>query len=138
MMIKAEQILHQQVCDYLKLQYPTVIFRSDHEGGRKRHPVEQARIKRLNSGRAWPDLFIAEPTTLWKALFIELKAVEIYTQKGYLKADPHLREQEEMLDRLQQKGYKAVFAVGFDQAQSIIDKYLAHLKLTPKDTGSVF
>ena len=143
-MINRELIVHQQVCDYLRLQYPRAIFHSDHEGGRKRHRTEQANIKRLNSSRAWPDLFIAEPSVTltfsgdtgdlptdgpfykWAGLFIELKAEDIYLKRppgNILKADKHLQEQNDMLIKLRLKGYKAEFAVGFYQAKAIIDEY---------------
>lgn len=123
-MVSKEAILHQQVVDYLKLQYPDVIFRTDFASGIKMTMGQAVKHKRLQKSRAYPDLFIAEPRQGRSGLFIELKAVTPYKATGELKTDKHLQEQDEMLKTLRNKGYRAGFAVGFDQAKSIIDNYL--------------
>lgn len=122
-----EEIVHGQICDYIKLQYPEVVFRSDHEAGRKRHARDQARIKRLNSSRAWPDLFIAEPRRGFHGLFVEIKKdnVRIKTKKGDYVKDTHIREQALMLYTLGTHGFMATFGIGFDHCKQIIDEYLA-------------
>lgn len=130
-----ESTLQCHVADYLRLQYPHVLFHSDFGAGVKLTPG-QARIQyRQNGGRrAWPDLLIAEPRTVtigknkycYAGLFIELKreGTRILKKDGTLVADAHIREQHELLCELERRGYKAVFAVGFDQAKDIIDRYL--------------
>lgn len=130
-----ESTLQCHVADYLRLQYPHVLFHSDFGAGVKLTPG-QARIQyRQNGGRrAWPDLLIAEPRTVtigknkyyYAGLFIELKreGTRILKKDGTLVADVHIREQHELLCELERRGYKAVFAVGFDQAKQIIDEYL--------------
>ena len=56
-----EAQLQEQVADYLRLQYPDVLFHSDFGSGIKLTPGQAARQKRQNGGRrAWPDMFIAE------------------------------------------------------------------------------
>lgn len=121
-----EAILHQQVCDYLRYNYRNVIFRTDFAAGIKMTVGQAVRHKRLQSGRAWPDLFIAEPKGAYHGLFIELKAkgTVIYKQDGTPRANAHLQEQAAMLSDLTSRGYKAQFAVGFDEARAIIDDYL--------------
>lgn len=56
----SEENLQIQVADYLRLQYPNVLFHSDYGSG-VNLTISQAVIqKRLNGGRrAWPDMFIA-------------------------------------------------------------------------------
>ena len=39
-------------------------------------------------------------------------------------ASKHIDEQAEVLERLEFRGYRAVFAVGFDEAKEVIDEYL--------------
>lgn len=57
-----ESQLQQQVADYLRLQYPDVLFHSDFGSGAKLTPGQSAIQKRQNGGRrAWPDMFIARP-----------------------------------------------------------------------------
>ena len=57
----SESDLQSQVADYLRLQYPDVMFHSDFGSGIKLTPGQAAKQKRQNGGRrAWPDMFIAE------------------------------------------------------------------------------
>lgn len=123
-MITAEGYLHQHVCDYLRIRYPGVIYRTDFASGIKLPIWMAARHKRLQSGRAYPDLFIAQPQGAYHGLFIELKASNIYLKNGSLRSNPHLSEQDNMLKRLTKLGFRAEFAVGFDDAKAIIDGYL--------------
>lgn len=128
--------LQAQVADYLRLQYPDILFHSDFGSGIKLSIGQAIKQKRLNGGRrSWPDMFIAKPKTVatedgdkyrYAGLFIELKkaGTKIYKKNGELVADEHIREQYEMLSRLFEDGYMAEFACGFDEAKAIIDKYL--------------
>ncbi len=122
----SEATLHQQLCDYLRLQYPDVIFRSDVAAGIKLTIGQAARHKKLQSSRAYPDLFIAEPRHNYHGLFIELKAegAGLYKKDGTLIANAHIQEQHDMLIGLVRRGYRAVFAQGFENAQCVIDEYL--------------
>lgn len=131
-----ESTLQCHVADYLRLQYPHVLFHSDYGSGIKLTPGQAAKQKRQNGGRrAWPDLFIAETIIAKKedgtykglsGLFVELKreGTRIYKRDGTLVADQHIREQHALLVELERRGYAARFAVGFDQAKQIIDWYL--------------
>lgn len=115
------------VADYLRLKYPNVIFHSDFGSGIKLTMGQAIKQKRLNGGRrSYPDMFIAEPVKKYHGLFIELKkdGTRILKKDGTLVADEHIREQAEMLQKLEGKGYKAYFAIGFSQAKQIIDEYL--------------
>jgi len=56
----AESILHEHVCDYLRLQYPDVLFRTDFAAGEKLSMSQAIRNKRLQACKAWPDLFVAK------------------------------------------------------------------------------
>lgn len=123
--------LQAQVADYLRLQYPHVLFHSDFGSGIKLTPGQAMRQKRLQGGRrSWPDMFIAEVRSLgdkyYHGLFLELKRsdVKIYKKNGDLVANEHIREQAAALGELRQRGYMAEFACGFDEAKKIIDGYL--------------
>ena len=55
-----ESDLQSQVADYLRLQYPNVMFHSDFGSGVRLTVGQALRQKRQNGGRrAWPDMFIA-------------------------------------------------------------------------------
>ena len=127
--------LQAQVADYIRLQYPNVIFHSDFGSGIKLTMGQATKQKRLNGGRrSWPDMFLAEPDIgktdgfkkIWFGLFIELKREDtrIFKKDGDLVADEHIREQFDMLHELRARGYAAEFACGFDEARKLIDDYM--------------
>lgn len=137
----SEADLQVQVADYLRLQYPSVMFHSDFGSGIKLTMGQAIKQKRQNGGRrAWPDMFIAEVKHIGEAtngayfaeqvtnygLFIELKkaGTRIFKKDGTLVADEHIREQFDVLEQLRRRGYVAKFACGFDEAKKIIDEYL--------------
>lgn len=121
-----ESDLQVQVADYLRLRYPNVLFHSDFGSGIKLTQGQAMKQKRQNGGRrGWPDMFIAEPMNGLHGLMIELKkAGTRLKKKDGTWASSHLEEQNEVLNKLQKKGYAAYFAVGFEEAKDIIDDYL--------------
>ena len=143
-MIKKEETLHLKVCDYLRKNYPDVLFRTDFSSGMKMTPGQVAKHKKFQKSRAWPDLFIAKPGQdvfrdslsgekyheFFGGLFLELKAegTKLYKKNGEMVANKHYREQAEMLEKLRKLGYCAEFAVGYDQAIRIIIDYLGEPK----------
>ncbi|MEE0887909.1 MAG: hypothetical protein U0L97_01695 [Candidatus Saccharimonadaceae bacterium] len=122
----SEAELQKQVAIYIRMQYPNVIFHSDFGSGAKLSPW-QARMQKIQNGgrRAWPDMMIAEPIGKYHGLFIELKreGARLKKQNGEW-ASSHIAEQNIMLNELSNKGYKAEFAIGFEQALDLIDDYL--------------
>ena len=120
----SEKSLHFQVCQYIRLQYPTVIFNTDLSGIRL--TMGQAvQAKKLRSSNGFPDLVIYEKKHTWSALMIELKREgERILKKDMTPANEHIYEQAQIHIRLRERGYLAQFAVGFKQAKELIDWYL--------------
>lgn len=125
-----ESDLQVMVADYLRLQHPIVLFHSDFGSGVRLTPGQAIKQKRQNGGqRAWPDMFIAEPMQIkgqiYSGLFLELKkeGTRLKKKNGEW-ASEHIAEQAEVLERLMVRGYRAGFAVGFDEAKRLIDEYL--------------
>lgn len=141
-MIKKEENLHLKVCDYLRKNYPDVLFRTDFSSGMKMSPGQAAKHKKFQKSRAWPDLFIAKSGVVEfkedgliahlrkNGIFLELKAdgVKLYKKDGTLRKNKHIEEQAEILDKLNESGYYARFAVGYDEAIQIITDYLGKPK----------
>ena len=119
-----EYNLHLAICNYLKLQYPNVLFFSDLSGVKLPKGLA-VKVAKLKSRRGIPDLFILAPRRGYHALCLELKkeGEVLYKKNGEFKNE-HLQEQSEVLNELNQLGYRALFAVGFEQAKNIIDDYL--------------
>ena len=124
-MKNSEANLHEAVCDYIRLQYPNVLFNSDMSGV-KLTMGQAIKAKKLRSSKGFPDLIIYEPRNNMHGLFLELKrdGESLFKKDGSFKTD-HLKEQGEILKQLSKRGYLALFAVGFDMAKSFIDLYLS-------------
>ncbi len=134
-MIKKEEILHLKICDYLRKNYPDVLFRTDFSSGMKMSLGQAAKHKKFQKSRAWPDLFIAcSDRDGWEikqsGLFLELKAegTKLYKKNGEMVANKHYREQAEMLKKLRSEGYVAEFAIGYKDAIEQIHEYLGKPK----------
>lgn len=126
---KHEQTLQQQVCSYLRNHYPYVIFRSDFSSGLKLSKFQAVTHKKLQSSRAFPDLFIFYPRGQYHGMALELKkegtaiVVTKGPRKGHIVSNPHIQEQVAMLKELSKLGYYAKIARGFDEAVKYIDHY---------------
>jgi hypothetical protein len=121
-----EQSIHKQVCTYLKMQFPKAIYHTDFAAGVKMSIGQAVKNASLQSGKSWPDLFIAEPRNGHFGLFIEIKASmdKVYKKDLTFKKDEHVQAQAEMLTALTERGYKSVFGCGFDHCKTIIDEYM--------------
>lgn len=130
LMRKTEENLHLKICDYLRKNYPDVLFRTDFSSGMKMSPGQAVKHKKFQKSRAWPDLFIAESNTLASGLFLEIKAenVIVFNMNGKVRKNKHLIEQDKMLKELRKKGYRARFAIGYEQAIFEIQQYLGEPK----------
>lgn len=121
--MKREESLQMAVSNYLRLQYPDIIFTSESSGIRL--TIGQAvKAKRLRSSKGLPDLIILEPKKKYSGLCLELKSKSPLKKNGAFRKSEHLENQREILKNLTMKGYCAVFATGFDEAKEIIDNYL--------------
>ena len=126
-----EAELQVAVAEYIRLQYPKVLFHSDFGSGIKLTKGQAIKQKRQNGGiRGWPDMFIAEPYyfidgDISPGLFIELKkeGTRLKKKDGSW-ASEHIAEQAELLEKLRERGYEAEFGVGFNDTKKIIDNYL--------------
>jgi hypothetical protein len=124
-----ETNLHIRIAYYIKHNYPDVIFTSESSGIKL--SIGQAVVqKKMRSGRALPDLMLFEARRGYNGMFLEIKreGTIIYKLNGEIKRDKHLKEQEEVLSRLTDKGYFANFVVGYESAISLIDYYLENKK----------
>ena len=136
----SEHQLYELIAQYMQIQYPDVIYRFDLAADLKLTAGQARKHKMLHPKRGYPDLFIAEPiitsyrdengmikltqTKNYSGIFIELKkdGTRLKKKNGEWASD-HIAEQAEMLERLEFRGYRAMFAVGFDEAKKIIDLY---------------
>lgn len=119
-----EYDLQVNVCRYLNLQYPKVLYLSDTIANIKLTPIQAYRNSNIQ--KKWfkcPDLIILEPNLNYKGLFIELKISSPFKKDGTIKSNEHLKEQLNTINELNYKGYYSCFCWSFDMAKEIIDKY---------------
>ena len=122
-----EYELQKSVARYLSLQFPDIEFMSDTIASVKLTDRQAGRNKLIQKNNfKCPDLLIFEPRNGFCGLFIELKIQTPFKKDGTIKASSkdHLKLQNECLQKLTSKGYKAVFSWGFDMTKEIIDQYL--------------
>lgn len=122
----SEAELQIMIAQFIRRRWPGVIFHSDYGSGVKL-TVRQASVQKAQNGglSGYPDLFVAEPIGPYHGLFIELKkeGVRIKKKNGEW-ANDHIDKQAEMLERLRFRGYRAEFAVGFDEARKLLESYM--------------
>jgi hypothetical protein len=135
--------LQKQICRYLSLQHPKILFISDATSGAKltmQQAVRNGLIQKADF--KIPDLQILEPNKNWQGLFLELKKESPYKKTGGLKKQlvtiyktiakkrvavgsyDHLELQEKSMELLREKGYLACFCWSFENAIEIIENYL--------------
>ena len=118
--------LQVQVCNWLKTQYPKVLFMSDTIASVKLTPQQQLRNKKIQKlDFKLPDLLIFEPNKEFKGLFIELKVKSPFKKNGEIFKDEHLEGQLKTINDLKSKGYYACFSWSFEMTISIINQYMS-------------
>jgi len=124
--MQTEKQLHKEICRYISLKYPKVLFNSD-MAGIKLTTGQAIQASKLRSNKGFPDLAIYEPRGGYCGLFIELKkeGTVIIKKNGEMTSDDHILEQFEIINRLLKLKYYACFCVGFDSAIEIIDQYMS-------------
>lgn len=117
--------LQKRVCAYLRAAYPKIFFLSDTIANVKLTKFQALRNSQIQKpGFKTPDLLIIHPKGNYHGLFIELKIESPYKLNGELKANKHLREQNETIERLKSLGYYADFQWDFNKIIKLIDWYL--------------
>jgi hypothetical protein len=119
------------VADYLRLQYPNAPYHIDFGSGAVLNKFQAIRQKRLNAS-GWPDVFIAVPMSGFHGLFLELKreGSTVWLRNGKLSRNRHIQAQEAVLQSLRNQGYRAEFAIGYEQASNFICDYLTNKRAT--------
>lgn len=123
-LMPSEKEIHVNICEYLRLQYPDLLFTSDAGGLRVSIGVIME-VKRKSCNYKIPDLLIFQRNSQYNGCFIEIKRSkdDLYLKSGKLKND-HVKAQEECLFMLREQGYYAEFGVGFDNTIQQIETYL--------------
>ena len=119
-----EYDLYKAVATYLRLQYPYVLYHFD-PTGLSLTKTQAGKLKAIQGGSGYPDLFIMEPKGRYHGLFIEIKpeGTRLRKKNGEPASD-HIFTQFTYCNELRKKGYHATVCVGYDEIKKIIDKYM--------------
>jgi hypothetical protein len=121
---KKEDVLQSQICEFIRYQYPNVVFISDASG--LKLPIGQAvKFSKLKSEKGVPDLIIMEPNNIYNGIAFELKRdIGQYLKKdGTIRQTAHIIDQYRMLKRLEAKGYLSGFVHSLDMAINTLEHY---------------
>lgn len=134
-----ERIIQRALTKYLN-EYPVPVdFYNDWSAGAFLTVGQNAARMSMTSRGGWVDIFIAEPRNGHHGLFIELKkeGERVYLKDGTLSKSAQIQKEGAFLARQREKGYKAVFGIGYAHAKNIIDTYLG-VKVALFDDGLEF
>ena len=120
-----EYVVCRQISQYLRYQYPKVLFHFD-MAGLNLSKAQAGMNKAIQHGRGYPDLVILEHNKFNRGLFIEVKRCgeKIFKKDNITFRSVHIEEQYNILVALLKRGYHAVFGIGFDNCKEIIDNYM--------------
>jgi len=123
--VRPEDRLHLDLCEWLDKAYPNVEFRTD-GGGLMLSPGAAKKYARMQKRRAFPDLFLPEPRWPYHGMYLEIKTShdKVFRKDGSYRQVKHIREQLEVLELLNVRGYYAVFGCGWDNCIVLIQNYL--------------
>lgn len=125
-----EQKLQNQISDYLKMQYPKVMFMISPSGFNNGQRNGAMLKRQQNPTKGWPDIYIMQVSKkegkVLAGLFIELKSdtARVFKKDGTLVRNEHLEIQNNVHHLLRKRGYFAVFSQGFEETKKLIDWYL--------------
>jgi hypothetical protein len=109
----SEDRLQSQVIKYIQYQYPKIRYCASLGGQFQPYQSQRNRAKRTGYSKGFPDLFIYEAKNGYHGLAIELKTI-----KGRA-TEP----QQQWIDDLNKRGYKALICKGLPEALQAIDDY---------------
>jgi len=124
-----EYELQKQVCQWLSIQHPKVLFLSDTIASVKLTIPQSIRNTKIQkSGFKTPDLIILQPNERYSGLFIELKVKSPFKKNSReLLKNEHIEAQQKTINDLVDRGYFACFSWEFERTVKIIDAYLKNV-----------
>ena len=120
-----EYTLQKEVCKWLNLQHPDLLWMTDTIASVKLTMGQAVRNKAVQKpGFKCPDMIIFEPRGNYSGLFIELKSESPYLRNGNLSSNEHIQGQAATMEKLRAKGYACHFAWTLEQVKQIVTDYL--------------
>ncbi len=122
----AEDSLNIACANYMRLQYPKVLFTHVPNGG-SRNAIEAAKLKKMGVSKGCPDLLIFHRTSGCAGLAIELKVKYTKVLKsGTIKETPNMPTPEQMqwLEDLYNQNWSTHVIYSLDEFRVVVDGYM--------------
>ena len=120
---QAEYNTCKAIAQYLRLQYPNVIFHFD-LAGLNLSRAQAGMMKAIQGGRGWPDLTILHPKKR-TVMFLEIKPEGMRVwKKDHSYTTPHIQEQAELMTKMYEQGFMTDFGIGIESCIDAIDNFL--------------
>lgn len=138
-----EEELQIKMCNWIRREFPHVVFVSDFAAGLNLTDTQRQKMYAMRSDDGQPDISIDYPSRGYHGLRLELKkeGTVIYNQDGTLRKAPytrkykksgrlfikrgdHLAEQAALLQKYNDNGYFARFAIGETHFKKLVRWYL--------------
>lgn len=120
--LSKEDHLTKNVINYIHDNFPNVLaFHIPNEG--RRSNFERYKLVCTGVVKGIPDIFVAHSSNGFHGLFIECKAVNIFTSDGNLLKDEKLSRQAAVLYHLAKNGYMASFGIHYEHCKALINTY---------------
>jgi len=109
--LNTEENLQKSVIEYLRYQYPDVLF---HANYLSEYDIMIFRAVKQKRG------------DIKYGLFIELKREneKLFLKDDFTYKNEHIINQSMIIEKLNREGYSAWFCMGFDATKTVIDLYL--------------
>jgi hypothetical protein len=122
----SEDMLCNNISDYLKQNHPDVPFQFDMSGYNLSITAAQKAKRQRSEGFKVPDLiiYIKKGKFGFFALEIKKKSVKLFKKDGNFVADKHLNAQRVSILRLRKYGQCADFGIGYVDSIKKINDYL--------------
>jgi hypothetical protein len=109
-----EQIALFQWAATMEYKYPELRLLYSIPNGGKRPITTAKRMKAEGQKPGVPDMFLSVPRGYFHGLYIEMKSTDSRLSNS----------QDWWVDKLSQQGYKVQVCFGWEEAKSVIEKYL--------------
>lgn len=122
----SEDMLCTKIAEYLKDNYPDVLFLFDMSGYHlSQRQASKAKTQRADGFRV-PDLLILKDSEKYGLLALEVKTkgTKLFRKDGKFVADKHLNEQKNSILRLRKYNQCADFGIGYVDCIKKINDYL--------------
>lgn len=118
--------IFESVLAVMSKNYSDILIQTNFSTRIRANIIDILRNKSIIEPKTFPDIFIAEPRNGFHGLFIEIRtdARCVHKKDGSMKNTRNVKKASEMLQKLRQRGFLAMYGFGYTNTIAIIEEYL--------------